>query len=221
MTILPADSPHKAHRIIAIVLCGIVAAVSAIVCYCKYGPTVQGAVYFLVIMLLEYAAVSDVRSRTVPTWIVVVMLLVWACTSWLMPVSAEPGAIGSIFFGKMSGGFTAIVADGILSALAVGGGLFALTLVVESRTRRSSFGGGDIKLVFAISLFLGLPASLTMLLFACVLAVVLTLCVRKVAPDGFAGVGIDEPFVKMKIPFAPSIAIATIASLLYGPFTLF
>ncbi len=221
MQLIPHDSPHKTHRIVALVVCGVVAVAAAVICFLKYGASVQAVTYLAVVMLLEYAAVSDLRSRTVPTWIIVTMLLLWALTSWLMPASSDPGAIGSILYGRTSGAFTAVVVDGIVSALIVGGGLFALTMVVESRTGRTSFGGGDIKLLFATSLYLGLPASLTMLLIACIIAVVLTLCVRKVAPDGFAGVNVDEPFVKMTIPFAPAIAIASIASLLFGPFTLF
>ena len=62
-------------------------------------------------------------------------------------------------------------ASGILGAVVLGGGLLVLTTVYELVRRKEAFGGGDIKLMAVLGLFLGLERGVVCLLAACVLSV--------------------------------------------------
>lgn len=62
-------------------------------------------------------------------------------------------------------------ASGILGAVVLGGGLLVLTTVYELVRRKEAFGGGDIKLMAVLGLFLGLERGVICLLTACVLSV--------------------------------------------------
>ena len=53
----------------------------------------------------------------------------------------------------------------------LGGGLLVLTTVYELVRRKEAFGGGDIKLMAVLGLFLGLERGVVCLLTACVLSV--------------------------------------------------
>ena len=53
----------------------------------------------------------------------------------------------------------------------LGGGLLVLTTVYELVRRKEAFGGGDIKLMAVLGLFLGLERGVICLLTACVLSV--------------------------------------------------
>ena len=55
--------------------------------------------------------------------------------------------------------------------MVLGGGLLVLTTVYELVRRKEAFGGGDIKLMAVLGLFLGLERGVICLLTACVLSV--------------------------------------------------
>lgn len=55
--------------------------------------------------------------------------------------------------------------------MVLGGGLLVLTTVYELVRRKEAFGGGDIKLMAVLGLFLGLERGIVCLLTACVLSV--------------------------------------------------
>ena len=206
---------------IAIVLVAIVVVAAALSIFCRYGASVRAVSYSCVVALLAVAALVDVRTRTVPTWIVVAMLALWVVTVWFVPVGSVPGEIGHAFAPIVGSDATAVVLDGLMGGVAVGLGMLVLSVLVELRSGRASFGGGDIKLLFMVGLFLGLPASLTMLLVACLIAVVLTMVVSLLLPEELARREFEETFLHLTIPFAPAIAIATTLFLVFGPFTLF
>ncbi len=205
--------------LVAAVALLVVAAAAAIVV--RVGLTVQAGAYVVVVALLGVASLSDVRSRTVPNAVVATLAVLWVATVWFVPCGTAPGEVGSAFAGVSEGGVVAVALDGLAGGLAIGVGMLLLALVVETRTGRHSFGGGDIKLLFAVGLFLGLPASLTMLLIACIFAVGLSFVAWAAFPRGLMGGDSDEPFMRATIPFAPAIAAATTLSLAFGPFSLF
>ena len=85
----------------------------------------------------------------------------------------------------------------------LGGGLLAISLVMDRILGRDSLGGGDIKLLAVVGLYLGPIASLFALVLACMLGLAIHALNRK--KDG-----------KAAFPFGPSIAWATAIMLLYG-----
>ena len=93
--------------------------------------------------------------------------------------------------------------QGIISSLiggfVVGGGMLILSLIMDKILKKDSLGGGDIKLFFVIGLYLKLGTSLFNLIISCLVGLIFVFVLKK-----------------DKIPFGPSISIATAFSLLYG-----
>ena len=194
---------------------------AGVVLYERLGLTVQMATYLVVIALLGVASLVDVRWRTVPTVLVAALVVLWGLTVWFIPCGIVPGSIGAALSGAVGFGSTAVALDGLIGGLTIGVGMLVLTVVVEAQTGRHSFGGGDIKLLFGVGLYLGLPASLTMLLVACIIAVFFAFLSWLISSGDGGGLDADEPFMRTTLPFAPPIAIATGLSLVLGPFSLF
>ena len=98
--------------------------------------------------------------------------------------------------------------DGLLGAFVVAGCLLALSLVFDKVMGRRSLGGGDVKLVFMVGLFLGLAGSVLNLIVACVVGIVFAYATQKRRQDT------NDP---QAFPFGPSIALATWFTLALGP----
>ena len=90
-----------------------------------------------------------------------------------------------------------------LAALIFGGGLLAVSLMMDRLLGRDSLGGGDIKLFAVVGLYLGIIGTLFTLLAACVLGLAFNGLLRRR--------GGERTF-----PFGPSIALAAALMLLYG-----
>ena len=92
----------------------------------------------------------------------------------------------------------------LLAAVAFGGGLLGVSLIMDRVLGRDSLGGGDIKLFAVVGLYLGLAGSLFAVVFACVFGLAISALRRR-------GGEARQPF-----PFGPSIALAAGLMLLYG-----
>lgn len=88
---------------------------------------------------------------------------------------------------------------GVIGAFAIGGGMLVLSLVFDRILGKESMGGGDIKLFFMTSLYLGLARGLVSLILSCIVGLVIAGVMRK-----------------NKVPFGPAISIAAFISLLWG-----
>ncbi len=142
------------------------------------------AVAFLALFaLLMAASATDIRSRTIPNRLVLAVAalwLLWRC-AYL--------ALGCAQLSDIAGD--------VLGALLFGGGLLVFVLVSERMSGHFMMGGGDVKLLAAVSLFLGLRLALVALLAACAVSLV------------FAAAR-----SKRGIPFAPCIMCGTLVALL-------
>lgn len=88
-----------------------------------------------------------------------------------------------------------------LAAIAIAGIILLLSLVMDRILGKESMGGGDIKMLFMTTLYLGIWNGLFALILSCVIGLLfVAFCKQK------------------KIPFGPSIAIATYLGLTIGPF---
>ena len=91
----------------------------------------------------------------------------------------------------------------LLSAVGFGGGLLLISMAMDKLLGRDTLGGGDIKLLAVVGLYLGPIASLFALVLACILGLAIhALTSREGAGHAF--------------PFGPSIALASALMLLYG-----
>jgi leader peptidase (prepilin peptidase)/N-methyltransferase len=88
---------------------------------------------------------------------------------------------------------------GLIGGLAIGGGMLAVSLLFDRLLGKESMGGGDIKLFFMTSLYLGLAQGLFSLILSCIIGLIIAGVMRK-----------------QKVPFGPAISLAAFLSLLYG-----
>lgn len=129
--------------------------------------------------------------------------------------------VGSMFVPLVGAGWLAGLLDGLAGAVLVGGGILLFSLAFDAVTGKTSLGGGDVKLLLAVGLFLGVAMSLLSLLVACVLGLVFA-AIRLRSPQGEAGAqdgGDGSPGAKA-FPFGPAIAAAAMLTVLGGPFVL-
>ncbi len=106
---------------------------------------------------------------------------------------------GFIIFGIIWWLIFSFSLDGLISGVVISGSILIIAFIMEKILKKEAMGGGDIKLFFMVSLYLGLSISLFNIILACVVGLLFVL-IRK----------------KDMIPFGPSISIATYVSLLVG-----
>lgn len=88
---------------------------------------------------------------------------------------------------------------GLIGGLAIGGGMLFLSLLFDHLLGKESMGGGDIKLFFMTSLYLGLLQGLFSLILSCIVGLVIAAVMRR-----------------KRVPFGPAISLAAFLSLLCG-----
>lgn len=95
------------------------------------------------------------------------------------------------------------LAAGLIPALVFGGGVLALSLLMDRLLHKDTLGGGDIKLIAMLGLFFSIPECLLLLMIACSLGIL--------AGSVFMHIQKDTPF-----PFGPWLSIAAYITLLFG-----
>ena len=193
-------------------------------------------------VLLVVAVRTDLRERRIPNRVVLALMgdwLLWrlalgACACWL-EASGQLGSSFPLGVRFLAGAWDArplglpSAAEGLISAVMFGIGLLALTLAYEGLLKREALGGGDVKLVAALALFLGLARSALCLIVACVVALIgaawgqwrsrkkarTTLRQQEMASCG-------DPNARghadggTTLPFAPALAIGAVVAILPG-----
>ena len=69
--------------------------------------------------------------------------------------------------------------------------------------KKDTMGGGDIKLLFVIGMYLTLPECILMVMLACIIGIVMASILMKVDSE-------------TAFPFGPALAISAIATMLIG-----
>ena len=157
----------------------------SVACLLEFGLTVLCLRNYIFLAILFLLTLTDIDDMTIPDGCHVVSALAWA--------AAAPFLLNSWHEALTY----------LLAGLAYGGGLLAISLVLDRVLGRDSLGGGDIKLFAVVGLYLGFVGTLFALMVACVVGLLLhTLSGRG---DG-----------KREFPFGPSIALASAGMLLYG-----
>lgn len=128
----------------------------------------------LAIALLVWSAVVDAKTQRIPNALVLALVGVWAI-AWTVVLIVRVLSGLSILDALSLPLFHASFFNAVFSALVFGLMLIAVSSVYEKRTKKFSIGGGDIKLLAALALFLGFAHECILILAACVLFVVLGL----------------------------------------------
>lgn len=182
----------------------------------RYGVSVQTAAYLALVCILMAVALVDLDTFIIPNGFVVAGCALWLVSIWFMPPPrVDAFSVGSLFASWVHPG-GAVALDGIAGAVGVAGGVLLLSLAFDMVTKRTSLGGGDVKLLFMVGLFLGLAGSMLNLLVACVMGLAFAV-VRGLSGSSSSNEDADESIRTKAIPFGPAIAAATAFTLLAGP----
>lgn len=180
-----------------------------------------GASFALFLVLLAWASAIDLRERRIPNKLVAAMAVLWlavrvllaamaaACCTAGFGVDAQIGNAALVASAAMMRmiPFGLTLGDGLVGALVLGGGSLATSIAFERLAQRPSMGGGDVKLLAVVGLFLGWERGLWCLFAACLVVLVMQVVSR--FREGGKGIG------SQTFPFAPAILVGVvIASIL-------
>ena len=108
--------------------------------------------------VLLAASIIDVHRRIIPNELVIALLVLWIC--WLLAQLLLRGRLAGLAFAER--GF-----QGLFLMIAL---LIAFAAAYERLRGEASFGGGDIKLLSVLGLYLGPQLSLVNLAVACLVS---------------------------------------------------
>lgn len=180
-----------------------------------------GASFALFLVLLAWASAIDLRERRIPNKLVAAMAVLWLAVRVLLAAMAaaccaagfgsgaqigDAALVASVTMMKMIP-FGLTLGDGLVGALVLGGGSLAVSIAFERLAQRPSMGGGDVKLLAVVGLFLGWERGLWCLFAACLVVLVMQVVSR--FREGGKGIA------SQTFPFAPAILVGVvIASIL-------
>lgn len=180
-----------------------------------------GASFALFLVLLAWASAIDLRERRIPNKLVAAMAVLWLAVRVLLAAMAAACCAAGFGSGAQIGDAALVVSatmmrmipfgltlgDGLVGALVLGGGSLAVSIAFERLAQRPSMGGGDIKLLAVVGLFLGWERGLWCLFAACLIVLVMQMASR--FREGGKGIA------SQTFPFAPAILVGVvIASIL-------
>lgn len=157
-----------------------------VLCLLRFDLTVLCLRNYVFLCCLFLLTLTDLEDMTIPDGCHIVSVLAWAIALPFLPFPGWSEVLRSV-----------------IAAVVFGGGLLAISLIMDKVLGRDSMGGGDIKLFAVVGLYLGIIGTLFALLAACVIGLLFSVVTR--AKGG------DRAF-----PFGPAIAVAAAAMLLYG-----
>lgn len=176
----------------------------------------SGASFALFLMLLAWASAIDLRERRIPNKLVAAMAVLWLAVRVLLAAMAaaccaagfgsgaqigDAALVASVTMMKMIP-FGLTLGDGLVGALVLGGGSLAVSIAFERLAQRPSMGGGDVKLLAVVGLFLGWERGLWCLFSACLVVLVMQVVSR--FREGGKGIA------SQTFPFAPAILVGVI-----------
>ena len=142
--------------------------------------------------LLFYASYEDIQQRIIDDWVTISIAIVWLC-----------GSVCNILLRNCN--FLDILLTSVWS-LFVLFVLLALAHIFEHHKKRDVVGGGDIKLLAALALYLNLDNFLLMLLISCLSGIILAFIFSRVKIED----GQSNNFMTIELPWIPSITIGFI-----------
>ena len=140
-----------------------------------YGLTVHALALCVLGCILLGLSLVDLDTFTISNGFVVAGIVVWVASFAFFGVDMRTIGVGMLMLGLTGNPVLAVLIDGLVGAFAVAGVLLALSFAFDKVVGRQSLGGGDIKLLFVVGLFLGLAASVLNLIVACVVGIVFSL----------------------------------------------
>lgn len=158
-----------------------------VICLLKFDLTVLCLRNYIFLAVLFVLTLTDIDDMIIPDGCHIVAVIAW--------IAAEP-----FLFDGWKG-----VISHVAAALIYGGGLLAVSLILDRIMGRDTLGGGDIKLIAVTGLYLGMIGNLFTLMLSCIMGLIFNAIIKRSSGDG------DRAF-----PFGPWIAGAAAIMLLFG-----
>ena len=156
--------------------------------YLRFGFSVRLCRDLVLAGCLFTLSLVDLESFEIPDGCLLIGLLAWIVSLPLLGMTARE------------------ILSHILSGAVYGAGMLTISLLFDALLKKESMGGGDIKLIALLGLYLGFLGAYFMILAACVLGLIAA---------GGRALFLKQRFFK-PIPFGPSIAMAGYIMLLLG-----
>lgn len=109
--------------------------------------------YALLVAVMLYLAVKDIRERRVPNRALIVLVAVWAIWRVALAALGQATIVSSL--------------SGVALAAVVFAGLLVLGAVYERLSGKAAMGGGDVKLMSVLALYLGAQSLAACVIVAC------------------------------------------------------
>ena len=149
----------------------------------KCGVSEDGIKMLLLVCVLYLVSVTDIYAHQIPNIVILTSIAIWIL------LTTDMGII--------------VLLKGLAEGLIVSFPLLILVLVMEKCFHKEALGGGDIKLLYVIGLYLGWEKTLLSLLLACVMGT-------------FGGTLIQYHRKKKEFAMGPYIAVSAMVALLMG-----
>lgn len=163
----------------------LVFAALTVLVYLRYGISFETLRSFILACSLFVLSLTDIEERVIPNGCIVTALISWGIT--------EP----FLFAGWRD--MLMHIASMAVYVIAI----LCLSLVMDAVLKKDSLGGGDVKLIGVLALYLGFAGTMFMLFFASVIAIMWAFVTRKLKRGQI-------------ITFGPFLSAAGFAMALYG-----
>ena len=152
-----------------------------------YGFSLSSFCSWLFMGCLFFASLIDAQTRIIPDRVHGAALLIFVLKALVSGTTVKQA-------GQM-----------VLNGLLLGGAAFLLALIMDKRLHKESLGGGDIKLLFTIGLYLPWVQSLFAVMAASLAALMYIVIMRIIKKEKL-----------MTIPFGPFISFGTVLMMFIG-----
>ena len=163
----------------------------AIAAFLKFGLTVTGLIYYLLIIALVVITFIDLDFQIIPNTISIPGIVI--------------GFIASFYLQEIS------VQDSLLGILVGGGLFFSIAYIFVTIRGIEGMGMGDVKLLAMLGAFLGLKGVMFIIFISSMLGMVTGIMVM---------IQTRSYTFKQKIPFGPFLSIAAMIYIFWGEFLI-
>lgn len=155
----------------------------------RFDVSVKAVSYLILYFILLGLSLIDLETMEIPDGFIIAGIV-----NWLAGIIFEYG------FGK---NLLTEAWHGLAGGLGIAGFILVLSLIFDMVTDKNSMGGGDIKLFFMTTLYLGFGKGFYALILSCLIGIIAALISKQ-----------------SRIPFGPCISVAVIMGLLTGDWVL-
>ena len=168
------------------VLVELLGGLMAVCVYFRFGPGMEGIIYYAFMAALLVITFIDIDHRIIPDVISLPGIPLGVAASFFMPSLSW--------------------ADSLIGVLAGGGSLYAVAWGYVRITGKEGMGGGDIKLLAMIGAFIGWKGVLLTIFMGSAIGTLV----------GLAAMLAEKKNMKMRIPFGPFLALGAVISIFFG-----